>query len=240
MDAVIIGAGGHGKVAAEILRISPGEIRASNARPSQRGKGRRSLGGSSRLKLVGFLDADESLVGQSTSDLPVLGGINLLARLRTEGVGAAFVAIGDNRARLRYLDAVRQAGLRLLNAVHPAAVVSPSVTMGENVLLAAGAVVCAETLLGDAAIVNTSAVVDHECAIGRGCHVCPAAAIAGRVRVGEGAFVGLGSRVIQCLSVGAWSTIGAGAVVIGDVADGETVVGVPARAIRVTSVGRAA
>ena len=62
--------------------------------------------------------------------------------------------------------------------------------------------------------------------------MCPGAMLAGRVRVGRGAFVGLGAKVIQCLNVGEGATVGAGAVVIRDVPEFATVVGVPARIIK--------
>jgi acetyltransferase-like isoleucine patch superfamily enzyme len=55
------------------------------------------------------------------------------------------------------------------------------------------------------------------------------------VRIGEEAFIGLGCRIIQCLNIGSRAIIGAGAVVIRDVPDEATVVGVPARAIRMGS-----
>jgi UDP-perosamine 4-acetyltransferase len=206
MNLVIIGAGGHGKVALEILRAA-------------------------RHRIIGFLDADESLAGQTVAGVKVLGGINQLGQLRRQRVAAAFVAIGDNRARLRCMRAVGDAGMKLTNAIHPTATVSGSATIGENVLIAAGAIVCTEARIGDGAILNTAAVVDHECLIDPGVHLCPAAALAGRVRVREGAFIGLGARVIQCLTIGEWSTVGAGAVVRQDVPPGQTVVGVPARTL---------
>jgi sugar O-acyltransferase (sialic acid O-acetyltransferase NeuD family) len=189
MDVVIIGAGGHGKVVLDILR---------DAR---------------KHRVVGFLDADESLAGSKIAGLKVLGPANLLPK----------------RARLQYMQHVTDASLRLCNAIHARSIVSKSAVVGKNVVIAAGAVVCAEAKIGDGAIINTSAVIDHECEIGRAAHTCPTAALAGRVRVGEGAFVGIGAKVIQCLSLGAWSTIGAGAVVTRDVAEATTVVGVPAR-----------
>ena len=45
----------------------------------------------------------------------------------------------------------------------------------------------------------------------------------------EGAHVGSGAVVLQGLRVGAGAIVAAGAVVLADVADGATVVGVPAR-----------
>ena len=58
------------------------------------------------------------------------------------------------------------------------------------------------------------------------------AQVAGRVRVGACAWLGIGCTIIQCLSIGQHSIVGAGAVVIRDVPDFATVVGVPARVIK--------
>lgn len=207
MDVLIIGAGGHGKVVLDILRA------AGDVNP------------------VGFIDADASLAGTTVAGLEVLGGPNLLPKLRKK-YSHAIVAIGDNRARRRYAAAAREAGFELINAIHPAASVSRSATMGKNVVVSAGAVICTEAQVADSVIINTSAVVDHECVVGEAAHICPGALLAGRVRVGEEAFVGLGAKVIQCLCVGEHAIVGAGAVVIADVPDHLTVVGIPARAAK--------
>lgn len=205
MDILIIGAGGHGKVVADILNA-----------------GR-------KYSLVGFLDADPTLTGSSIAGLGVLGSINLLPKLRQQKVRHAIVAIGDSRSRLSYAQILRDHGFELVNAIHPESYVAPSAQIGRNVVIAAGAVVGAESRLGDSCIINTNAVVDHECEIGEGVHICPGALLAGRVKVEAGAFIGLGAKVIQCLTIGPGATIGAGAVVLQDIPANTTAVGVPAR-----------
>jgi UDP-perosamine 4-acetyltransferase len=206
MQIVIIGAGGHGRVVLEIIRA------AASHEPA------------------GFVDADPALAGQIIGGLPVLGQANMLGKLRQRGVGGAIVAIGDNRARQRYLELVQEHELEVITAVHPSAVVSPSAVLAAGVVVCAMAVVGTEARVGEGTIINTAAVVDHECVIGRFAHIAPAAVLAGRVRVGERAFIGLGARVIPCLSIAEDATVGAGAVVTRDVPPGVTVVGVPARA----------
>ncbi len=212
MDTVIIGAGGHGKVVLDILRA------AGMYRP------------------MGFIDADPSLAGCSVGGLPVLGPANQLSKLRQQKVKRAIVAIGDNAVRRSYATRLLEDGFELINAIHPTAVVSTSATVGRNVVIAAGAVVCTEVKLADSVIINTSAVVDHECEIGEAVHVAPMAALAGRVRVEAEAFIGMGARIIQCLTIGQRAVIGAGAVVLVDVAAGATVVGVPARVVKIVPI----
>lgn len=207
MDVVIVGAGGHGRVVLEVLRAA----------------------GTHRV--IGFLDADETLAGSNVLGVPVLGHPQHLLKVRGKAKGA-IVAVGDNRARVSYAAHLAEAGLELVSAVHPRAVVMASAKVGRNVVVAAGAVVGTEAILEDSVIINTSAVVDHECVVGEGAHVAPGAVLAGRVRVGAGAFIGLGSRVIQCLTVGEGAVVGAGAVVLRDIASNVTVVGVPAKPLR--------
>jgi UDP-perosamine 4-acetyltransferase len=206
MDILIVGAGGHARVVLDILRA------ANLHRP------------------VGFLDADETLHGTTMMGLPILGHPQHLSKLRGKARGA-IIAIGNNTTRQAYARQMTDAGLELINAVHPSALLSSSAKLGKNLVIAAGAIVSTEAQIGDACILNTGSITDHECHLGSGVHLAPGAILAGRVRVGNGAFIGLGAKVIQCLTIGDGATIGAGATVIRDVPSGVTVVGTPARAI---------
>jgi sugar O-acyltransferase (sialic acid O-acetyltransferase NeuD family) len=106
-----------------------------------------------------------------------------------------------------------------------------------NVVLQ-GAVVNAGTRLGTNIIVNTGAIVEHDCVIGDDVHIAPRAVIGGGTSVGPGAHVGIGSTVREGLRIGAQALVAAGAVVIDDVADGVTVMGVPARVAAAPAAGR--
>lgn len=209
IEVLIIGAGGHGKVVLDILRAS------------------------AAYKPVAFLDADPALANTSISNLPVLGQINLLPKLRQQQkLKHAIVAIGDNRSRQSYIKNLRDHDFTLINALHPTAHVSPSAKLGSGIVVCPTAVVGTEASLADGVIVNTGAIVDHECIIEECVHLAPGSLLAGRVRVEQGAFVGLGAKVIQCLTVGQWSTLGAGATIIRDVPPNTTVIGTPARTLQ--------
>lgn len=214
-DLLIIGAGGHGAVVLDIIQA------AGIYRP------------------IGFIDADPAQAGKMIGGVPVLGPMNLLPKLKRKP-RFAIVAIGDNRARVSYAAKLKQAGFELVNAIHPTAHVSPSAIVGCNLVMAAGAIVSASARIGDSVLINTGAIIDHECEIGDGAHLGPGSKLAGRVRVAAGAFVGIGACVIQCLRIGEDAIVGAGAVVICDVADRDTVIGVPARSMHRPTLARSA
>lgn len=145
--------------------------------------------------------------------------------------GQAFVAIGNAVTRLTWLRRLEADEIPLATVVHPQSVISPHALIGEGSLVAAGAVVNIGSQLGLGCIINTGATVDHDCVLGDGVHVCPGVHLAGDVHVGESSWLGIGCVVRQGIRIGANVTVGAGAVVVANVPDGLTVVGVPAMSI---------
>lgn len=152
---------------------------------------------------------------------------DLMARLAEfDGV---IVGIGDNAERLDGHRRLADAGARMACLIHPRASVSPHVEVGAGCLILAGACVGVGARLGQAVIVNTNATVEHDDDLADGVHVSSGAVLAGGVRVGERGWIGAGAVVRPGVVIGHDARVGAGAAVVADVADGLTVVGVPAR-----------
>lgn len=142
----------------------------------------------------------------------------------------AIISIGNNEIRKKIVEKYH---FKYIKAIHPSAVISPHSTLGEGTVVMANAVLNPDVQIGKHCIINTGAIVEHDCKIEDFVHISPNAALAGNVQVGEGTHIGIGASVIQGVKIGKWVTIGAGAVVIRDVPDYATVVGNPAKVIKV-------
>ncbi len=209
MRVLILGAGGHAQVVADVL------LRAREA--------------GARHIPVGFLDDDPARVGALILGIPVLGTIAQLEAVDHDGV---VPGIGDNNIRARLFHAVRNRDEEIVTAVHPAAVLAPDVSLGAGVIVCAGAVVNTGASIADDVILNTASTVDHHSRVGPHAHIAPGAHLGGGVDVGEGALIGMGATVMPHRAVGAWTIVGAGALVHADLDDALIAAGVPARVVR--------
>ena len=191
---IIIGAGGHGKVVADIVTACGDTV-------------------------VGFLDDDPSKEN-------VLGPVCNA----THYPDCRFVAaIGNNEVRKK-VSAFLPVSWH--TAVHPTAVISPSAVIGEGTVVMANAVINAEARIGAHCIVNTAAVVEHENILADFVHLSPCAALGGTVQIGESTHVGIGACIRNNLTICGGCTIGAGAVVVQDIEEPGTYVGIPARRVK--------
>lgn len=198
----ILGASGHGKVVAETASHSGWD------------------------EIYFFDDAWQKI--KTNGPYAVVGDTESL--LQSSEFEGAVVAIGDNQIRLMKTKQLQKVGFNLPFLVHPKSYVASDVVVEGGTVVFAGAMIQPGSKIGTAVVVNTGATVDHDCVLAEGVHISPGAHIAGGVSVGKHTWIGIGSSVNQYLSIGSNVTVGAGAAVVSNVGDGQTVVGVPARA----------
>lgn len=198
---LVIGAGGHGKVVLDALRLTGATVD------------------------VEVRDDDRARANS------VISGYTVGAPIGEPAGWASWVhiAIGHNATRARFVERVLAAGKRLYSVVHPRAVVSPFARVGDGVFLAANAVLGPSAELEAGVIVNHAAVVDHDCRVGAGTHIAPSAVLGGAVRVGKKCLIGSGAVILPGVCINDRAVVGSGAVVTRDVEAGAVVVGIPAR-----------
>lgn len=143
-----------------------------------------------------------------------------------------FACVAHNGIRQKIHENLsKQLGIVPISAIHPSAVISASVKMGDGIMIAANATLNPLVQLGKGVICNTSTSIDHECIIGDFSHIAPGVVLCGNVSVGNGTFIGANSVVRQGIKIGNNVIIGAGTVVVKDIPDNMTVIGNPARSL---------
>ena len=105
------------------------------------------------------------------------------------------------------------------------------VEIGQGTVVMANAVINAGARIGAHCIINTSAVVEHDNRIADFVHISVGAKLAGTVSVGKRSWVGIAACVSNNIHICDDCMIGAGAVVIKDIEESGTYVGVPVKKI---------
>lgn len=197
----ILGAGGHAKVVIDTLRLIYDTAVISVYDDAKHKQGSSLLSISVETPIPTDLDSIENI----------------------------HIAIGNNRIRQGLGVRLMSASNRFIGIIHPKAVVSPYAELNKGHFIAAGAIIAPNAKLGHGVIINHQAVVDHDCDIGSWVHIAPGTILGGGVNIGGGSFIGAGAVILPGIKIGTNVTVGAGAVVTKDVADNNTVVGVPAK-----------
>ena len=143
-----------------------------------------------------------------------------------------FIGVGNNNLlRRKIYETLFPLLGQPVNAIHPSAVISPSVKLNFGHFISANVSINALTELGMTAVCNTGCVIEHGCIVGDFTFIAPGAVLCGDVTIGENTFVGANSVIKQGVVVGKNVTIGAGSVILKDIPDNVTVIGNPARII---------
>ena len=199
-DVIIIGAGGHAKVIADIIYKSGDN-------------------------LIGFLDDNLANKGKEI----YLGKkvIGTTKDIEIYNKNYFIIGIGNNSIRKKINN---ENNLKLYTAIHPSAIIAEDVKIGTGSVIMAGVVINPGTVIGKNCIINTSSSLDHDNLLEDYVHISPGAHLAGTVTIKEGTWICTGAIVKNNITIGKNNIIGAGGVVIKDIIEENgTYIGVPAR-----------
>ncbi len=202
---VIIGAGGHAKVIADIIEKSGDEI-------------------------VGFLDDNKKKGTNIIKEYKVLGDFNNRFPLAIANSDYEFIiAIGDNKKRE---EISHSPNLKFYTAIHPSAQIGLDVEIKEGTVVMANSCINSSAKIGKHCIINTGAIIEHDNIIEDFVHISPNVALGGTVKIGKNTHVGIGSTIKNNITICENCKIGAGAVVVKDIEKEGTYIGVPAKGIK--------
>jgi len=202
-NVVILGAGGHAKVIADIVLLNHDH-------------------------LLGFLDDNPEKQNQTIfKNYKVIGTLSDAEKYQD---CFFIIAIGDNHTRAKI--ASQLSNYHFYTAVHPSATIADTVKIGEGTVIMAGTTINADTKVGNHCVINTMSSLDHDSIIEDFTHISPGAHLAGTVSIGKYSWICTGASVINNLTIGRDVILGAGATAISDLPTAGTYVGTPARRIK--------
>lgn len=201
-NVVIIGAGGHAKVIADIITKSNDNV-------------------------IGFLDDNLDIQNKTIYlNKTVLGTTKDIDKYKEYYF---IIGIGNNNIRENIAN---NHDLKWYTAIHPNAIIANEVSIEEGSVVMAGSIINTGTKIGKHCIINTKSSLDHDNIIENYVHISPGATLAGTVHIKEKTWICAGATIINNITIAKNNIIGAGSVVIKDInEENGTYVGVPARRV---------
>lgn len=211
-EIVILGAGDFGKEVAwligDINKVKPAYI------------------------ILGYLDNDETKIGQVLNGYECLGPISCLTSLNKNHHACAVIAIQDGDIRKKFVDMFPDFdGWETL--IHPSVNLSDTSTLGKGCIVCANSSISVNTRIGNQTIMGVSVTVGHDCEIGDCVSIMSGSIVSGHVTIKDSVYLGSNSTIVPGMKVGGGAKVGAGSVVVRSIKDNVTVMGVPAKVLRI-------
>lgn len=209
MRSIIIGAGTYGEVYLSYLQESG-------------------------IDVVGFLDDNKSLWHTKVRDIPILGGLDILPRVKDlYGVEAVYCPIGNNKLRVQFLEKAKELGYKTPNFIHKSVVISPNVVIGDGVYILLGSSIMPYSVIKDYVMISMNVNLAHHSILEEGVFLSTGCNFGASIVAHKYAYCGISSTIMTGLKeLGENCLIGAGAVVIKDVPKNAVVAGVPAKILK--------
>lgn len=208
-DLVIIGCGGFGREVADVVdsinRVNP------------------------TWNLIGFIDDTpnpKNIERVEQRGSTVVGSID---RARLDARPHYVVGVGDSTTREHLAARAERRNWVPATLVHPTAAVGADVVLGPGVVVCAHVAVGSDVSIGRHVHLDRAVQVGHDSALGDFVTVHPAAVISGTCDIQPHVELGTNCTLLPGIEIGAGATVGAAACVVRNVAEGQTVKGVPAR-----------
>lgn len=169
-----------------------------------------------------FMVSDEDYKDTSVMGLPIYRRSTF-----DPALFAVVVAVGNPQIRKRAVENF-PANTQYVTVIHPTAILSDWVELGEGSIVTAGTILTCAIKIGKHAQLNLHTTIGHDCIIGDYFTTAPAANISGNCTIGECVYFGTNAAVRQGINICSNVTIGMGAIVVKPITTPGVYVGVPA------------
>ena len=180
---------------------------------------------------MGFIDDNTTLHGTKINGYTVLGGIDYLNNMTSYVYSVC--AIANYKIKKDIIYSIINKNVYFASIIHPDVYVSSTNLIGEGVIIYPGVIVTTNIKIGNHVIISPKCGIGHEVEIQDYASLLWNVNVSGNVVLEEGCLLGSGATIIQNKRIGRGSIVGAGAVVIDDTRSDCTVVGVPAKVIKI-------
>lgn len=208
---LILGCGGHGKVIADVAEKC------------------------NQFEEISFLDKKflSSNFSKDINSKKVIGDISKknLEKFSTQ-FNHAFVGIGDNVFRNKWLKIINKIGFIVPTIIDPSAEVSKYAFLEKGSFINTNVVIQCNVKIKSGCILNTASTIDHDSNIEEGVHISPGVNIGGNVNIGKSTWIGIGSKIINNINIGENVIVGAGSLVLKNIPDNVKAFGSPTNIIK--------
>ncbi len=161
-------------------------------------------------------------------DVPLIGTVQDFL----PGKGDLLICtIGDSRSKLAACERLKARGGIFANVIHPSVALAPGVKLGQGVIVTRFSEISVDVQIGNFVTINSYSSCGHDAVVGDGCTISAHCDVTGHAHLERGVFLGSHAAVMPGVRVGAFATVAAGSVAFRSVKAGDTVIGVPAKAI---------
>ena len=182
---------------------------------------------SDKWNVKGFVDDNEDLEHKSVNDYPVLGTIDFLLNVNEKT--NVVVAIGNPRIRKKIVERLQiNKNISFPNIFDKDVIIDKTVTIGFGNIICKGSIL----EIGNFNHINLNCTVGHDVQFHDYITVYPGVNISGNVRINDCVEIGTGTKIIQGKEIVKETVIGAGSVVVKDIVENGTYIGVPAKQMK--------
>ncbi|WP_270526350.1 NeuD/PglB/VioB family sugar acetyltransferase [Longibaculum muris] len=178
--------------------------------------------------IAGFIDDNESIQNTIINNIPVIGNTDFLLDMK-DNINVV-IAIGNPYIREKIVQKlISKETICFPNIIAKDVRISKYVKMGIGNIICTGTILTTNISLGNFNHINLDCTVGHDVVLNDYITVYPSVNISGNVNIDDYSELGTGSKIIQGKTLAKSVVLGAGAVVVKNLEESGTYVGVPTK-----------